>query len=45
MSLIKRETRCVYIVVDDEECILGSVNKLDYKKIIKDIEEQKINTK
>ena len=45
MALIKNETRNADVVVDDEECILGSVDKLDYKKIIKDIEEQKINTK
>ena len=44
MALIKNETRNADIVADDE-CILGSVDKLDYKKILKDIEEQKINTK
>ena len=45
MALIKNETRNADVIVDAEECILGSVDKIDYKKIIKDIEEQKINTK
>ena len=40
MALIKNETRNADVVVDDEECILGSVDKLDYKKIIKDIEDE-----
>lgn len=42
MALIKNESRNADIIAN-ETCILGSVDKTDYKKIIKDIEEQKIN--
>ena len=42
MALIKNETRNADIVAN-EKCILGSVDKIDYRKIIKDMEEQKIN--
>ena len=43
MALIKHERRNADIIAD-ETCILGSIDKNDYKKILKDIEEQKINT-
>lgn len=42
MALIKNEPRNADIVAN-ETCILGSVDKIDYRKIIKDMEEQKIN--
>ncbi len=43
MALIKNEPRNADIVAN-EKCILGSVDKIDYKKILKDMEEQKINS-
>ena len=43
MALIKNEPRNANIVAN-EKCILGSVDKIDYKKILKDMEEQKINS-
>ena len=43
MALIKNETRNVNIIAD-EHCELMSIDKSDYRKIIKDIEEQKINS-
>ena len=43
MALIKHERRNADIIAD-ETCILGRIDKIDYKKILKDIEEQKINT-
>jgi len=42
MALIKNEPRNADIIAN-EKCILGSVDKIDYRKIIKDMEEQKIN--
>ena len=42
MSLIKDEPRNADIVAN-ENCILVSIDIIDYKKIIKDTEEQKIN--
>lgn len=42
MALIKNEPRNADIIAN-ETCILGSVDKIDYRKIIKDMEEQKIN--
>ena len=44
MALIKNETRNANIVAN-EECQLVSIDKFDYRKIIKDLEEQKINNK
>ena len=43
MALIKNEPRNANIIAN-EQCILCSVDKIDYKKIIKDLEEQKINS-
>ena len=42
MALIKNEPRNADIIAN-EKSILGSVDKIDYRKIIKDMEEQKIN--
>ena len=44
MALIKNETRNANIVAN-ENCELVSIDKVDYRKIIKDIEEQRINSK
>ena len=44
MALIKNETRNANIVAN-EKCELVSIDKVDYRKIIKDLEEQKINSK
>ena len=43
MALIKKEPRNADIIAN-EKCILGSIDKIDYRKIIKDMEEQKINS-
>ena len=42
MALIKNEPRNADIIAN-EKSILGSVDKTDYRKIIKDMEEQKVN--
>ena len=42
MALIKNETRNANIVAN-EKCELVSIDKADYRKIIKDLEEQRIN--
>lgn len=42
MALIKNETRNANIVAN-EKCELVSIDKIDYRKIIKDLEEQRIN--
>ena len=42
MALIKNETRNANIVAN-EKCELVSIDKVDYKKIIKDLEEQRVN--
>ena len=44
MALIKNETRNANIVAN-EKCELLSLDKIDYRKIIKDLEEQRINSK
>ena len=44
MALIKNETRNANIIAN-ENCELVSIDKVDYRKIIKDIEEQRINSK
>ena len=44
MALIKNETRNANIIAN-EKCELLSIDKVDYRKIIKDLEEQKINSK
>ena len=42
MALIKNETRNANIIAN-EKCELVSIDKVDYRKIIKDLEEQRIN--
>ena len=43
MALIKNETRNANIIAH-EKCQLISIDKIDYRKIMKDMEEQKINS-
>ena len=43
MALIKNEPRNADIIAN-ERCVLGSVDKIDYRKIIKDMEELKVNS-
>ena len=43
MALTKNETRNANIIAD-EDCKMISVDRSDYRKIIKDLEEQKINS-
>ena len=44
MALIKNETRNANIKAE-EKCELVSIDKIDYRKIMKDLEEQKMNMK
>ena len=44
MALIKNEPRNANIIAE-EKCELVSIDKIDYRKIMKDIEEQKMNMK
>ena len=43
MALIKNETRNANIVAN-EKCELLSIDRVDYRKIIKDLEEQRVNS-
>ena len=43
MALTRNETRNANIIAD-EECEMISIERSDYRKIIKDLEEQKINS-